>query len=148
LETIGVNERTPRPQVGVCSFLFSLFKCPTAYAEGRLCKRSVELIHRLLAALPDNALRRIDSLLKRLCQNLLICLVIGIIAGVVVAFILKGQLKTVRKQNQANVYVKPGSMQVTVHNDFFLYRDVTRTKKQSSSSSGSGSSRSTGGGSF
>ena len=81
-------------------------------------------------------------------KNLLICLVIGIIAGVVVAFVLKGQLKTVRKQNQANVYVKPGSMQVTVHNDFFLYRDVTRTKKQSSSSSGSGSSRSTGGGSF
>ena len=81
-------------------------------------------------------------------KNLLICLVIGIIAGVVVAFILKGQLKTVRKQNQANVYVKPGSMQVTVRNDFFLYRDVTRSKKQSSSSSGSGSSRSTGGGSF
>lgn len=81
-------------------------------------------------------------------KNLLICLVIGIIAGVVVAFILKGQLKTVRKQNQANVYVKPGSMQVTVHNDFFLYRNVTRTRKQSSSSSGSGSSRSTGGGSF
>ena len=69
-----MDERTPRPQVGVCSFLFSLFKCPTAYAEGRLCKRSVELIHRLLAAVPDNALRRIDSLLKRLCQNLLICL--------------------------------------------------------------------------
>jgi len=81
-------------------------------------------------------------------KNLAICLVIGIIAGVVVAFILKGQLKTVRKQNQANVYVKPGSMQVTVHNDLFLYRDVTRTKKQSSNSSGSGSSRSSGGGSF
>ena len=81
-------------------------------------------------------------------KNLLICLIIGIVAGVVVAFVLKGQLKTVRKQNQATVYVKPGSMQVTVRNDFFLYRDVTRTKKQSSSSSGSGSSRSTGGGSF
>lgn len=81
-------------------------------------------------------------------KNLLICLIIGIVAGVVVAFVLKGQLKTVRKQNQANVYVKPGSMQVTVRNDFFLYRDVTRTKKESSNSSGSGSSRSTGGGSF
>ena len=80
-------------------------------------------------------------------KNLLICLIIGIVAGVVVAFVLKGQLKTVRKQNQANVYVKPGSMQVTARNDFFLYRDVTRTKRQSSSSSG-GSSRSTGGGSF
>ena len=81
-------------------------------------------------------------------KNLLICLVIGIIAGVVVAFILKGQLKTVRIQDQASDYVKPGSMQVTVSNDFFLYRDVTRTKKESSSSSGSGSSRSTGGGKF
>lgn len=81
-------------------------------------------------------------------KNLLICLVIGIVAGAVVAFVLKGQLKTVRKQNQANVYVKPGSMQVTVRNDFFLYREVSKTKKESSSSSGSGSSRSTGGGSF
>ena len=81
-------------------------------------------------------------------KNLLICLIIGIVAGVVVAFVLKGQLKTVRKQNQANVYVKPGSMQVTVRNDFFLYREVSKSKKESSSSSGSGSSRSTGGGSF
>ena len=84
-------------------------------------------------------------------KNLLICLVIGIVAGVIVAFALKGQLKSVRKQNQANVYVKPGSMQVNVHRDLFLYRNVTRTKKASSSSSGGssgGSSRSTGGGSF
>ena len=81
-------------------------------------------------------------------KNLLICLIIGIVAGVVVAFVLKGQLKTVRKQNQANVYVKPGSMQVTVRNDFFLYREVSKSRKESSSSSGSGSSRSTGGGSF
>ena len=81
-------------------------------------------------------------------KNLVICLIIGIVAGLIVAFVLKGQLKTVRKQNQANVYVKPGSMQVTVHNDFFLYRDVTRTKKESSNSSSGGSSRSTGGGSF
>ena len=81
-------------------------------------------------------------------KNLVICLIIGIVAGLIVAFVLKGQLKTVRKQNQANVYVKPGSMQVTVHNDFFLYRDVTRTKKESSNSSSGGSSRSSGGGSF
>jgi len=82
-------------------------------------------------------------------KNLLICLVIGIIAGVVVAFILKGQLKTVRKQNQANVYVKPGSLQISVRRDLFLYRNVERRKKESSQSSGSsGSSRSTGGGSF
>ena len=79
-------------------------------------------------------------------------MMIGIAVGVIVALILKGQLKTVRAQNQANVYVKQGSMQLTVCNDMFLYRNVTRTQRQSSSSSGSsgssGSSRSIGGGSF
>ena len=78
-----------------------------------------------------------------------ICLVIGLVVGIIVALVLKGQLKTVRKQNQAQEYVKPGSMQLRLHSDLFLYRNVTRTKKESSSgSSKSGSSRSTGGGSF
>ena len=82
-------------------------------------------------------------------KKLGLCLVIGIIAGVIVAFILKAQLKSVRKKNEANVYVKPGSMELTVQNSYFLYRDVKRTKKESSSSSSSsGSSRNTGGGSF
>ena len=83
--------------------------------------------------------------------NLLTALLIGTIVGLITALVLKGQLKSVSKQNQANVYVRDGSMQVTTHNDFFLYRDVTRTKKESSSSSSgsrSGGSRSTGGGKF
>lgn len=82
-------------------------------------------------------------------KNLLIALVIGIAAGWIVTSILKGQLKSVRKQDQANVYVKQDSMNITAHSDIFLYRDVSRTKKSSSSSSsGGGSSRSSGGGSF
>ena len=82
-------------------------------------------------------------------KNLMISLVIGIAAGLIVAFILKGQLKTVRKQDQANVYVKQSSMNLTHQSDIYLYRTVSRTKKSSSSSSsGGGSSRSTGGGSF
>lgn len=83
-------------------------------------------------------------------RNILVCLIIGIVAGVVVALVLKGQLKTVRKQNQAHNYIRSGSMNVSVRNDVFLYRDVTKTKKASSSSSSgsSGGSRSTGGGSF
>jgi len=81
-------------------------------------------------------------------KNLLIAVVIGVIAGIVVAFVLKRQLKTVRKQNQANVYIKPGSMQLTASNDFFLYRTVNRSRKQSNSSGSSSSSRSVGGGKF
>ena len=83
--------------------------------------------------------------------NLLIALVVGLVAGVVTALVLKGQLKTVRQQRKADVYVKPGSMQLTTSNDFFLYRTLDRRKKESSSSGSSGSSgssRSVGGGSF
>lgn len=83
-------------------------------------------------------------------STLTISVVIGLILGLIVALILKGQLKSVRKQSAAHVYVKPGSMQITVHRDLFLYRNVTRTKKanNNSSSSRSGSSRSVGGGRF
>ena len=84
-------------------------------------------------------------------QNLLLALVIGLVAGLIVVLVMKSQLKSVRRQNQANVYVKSGSMQLTARSDLFLYRNVTRTRRQSSSSSGGsrgGGSRHVGGGSF
>ena len=85
-------------------------------------------------------------------KNLVISLIIGILAGLLVAFILKGQLKSVRKQDSARVYVKKGSMRLNYSRDIFLYRNVTCTKKQerveSSSSGSGGSTRSKGGGSF
>jgi uncharacterized protein len=84
-------------------------------------------------------------------KNLLIAVVIGVIIGCLVAFGLKAQLKSVRKQNRADAYVKSGSMHLTTSRDLFLYRNVTRTKREtnkSSSSSRSGGSRSVGGGSF
>lgn len=85
--------------------------------------------------------------------NLVIALAIGIVVGLIVAFVLKGQLKSVRMQERAHNYVKSGSMNIRVSNDLFLYKKVTRTKKESNDSSGSsrssgGSSRSKGGGSF
>ena len=82
-------------------------------------------------------------------KSLLLALAVGLLAGLITAFVLKGQLKSVYMQNQANVYVRSGSMQVTDSREFFLYREVRRVKKESSSSSSSsGSSRSTGGGKF
>lgn len=84
----------------------------------------------------------------RFGQNLLICLIVGLVIGLIVVLILKGQLKSVYMQNQANAYVKQGSMNITTCNDIFLYRNVTRTKRESNHSSGSGSSRKIGGGSF
>lgn len=85
----------------------------------------------------------------RFGKNLLIALIVGLVVGLIVAFALKAQLKSVRRQDQADAYVKPGSMQITRSSDYFLYRNVTRTKKESGGSSrGSGSSRNVGGGSF
>ena len=81
-------------------------------------------------------------------KNLIVALIVGVVAGIVVAFVLKKQLKSVRQQKQANVYIKSGSMQITASRDLFLYREVSRTQKQSSNSSGSGSSRNVGGGKF
>lgn len=83
-------------------------------------------------------------------QNFLICLVIGLVIGLITVFALKGQLKSVRKQNQANSYIKSGSMNLTACHDIFLYRNVSRSRKANNNSSGSrsGSSRSTGGGRF
>ena len=85
-------------------------------------------------------------------KNLAISLVIGMITGLIVVLVMKGQLKSVHKQYQANVYVKQGSMQLNYTRDIFLYRNVTRTKKQerveSGSSGSGGTARSKGGGSF
>ena len=85
-------------------------------------------------------------------KSFMISLVIGLISGLITAFVMKGQLKSVRKQDSARVYVKKGSMRLTYSRDFFLYRNVTRTKKQerveSTSSVSGGTARSKGGGSF
>lgn len=85
-------------------------------------------------------------------KNLAISLLIGIIAGLIVAFVLKAQLKSVHKQHTAHVYVKQGSMYVDRKYDIYLYRNVVRSKRQErdeSTSSGSGdTARSRGGGTF
>ena len=82
-------------------------------------------------------------------KSLAISLIVGVVIGLIVAFVLKGQLKSVHSQSRAQEYVKNGSMHVNLSNDMFLYRNVTRTRKQSSNSSGSGgTARSKGGGSF
>lgn len=82
--------------------------------------------------------------------NLIISLIIGLVIGLITAFVFKGQLKTVRPQNQADVYVRSGSMHLTQERDLYLYRTVTREAKQQDNdrSGGNSGSRSVGGGSF
>ena len=80
--------------------------------------------------------------------SLLISLGIGLVIALIATGSMKGKLKTVRMQKTANQYTRQGSMQITHSSDFFLYRTVNRTKRESSSSGSSGSSRNVGGGKF
>ncbi len=84
----------------------------------------------------------------QLGQTLLAAVVTGFVVGLIVALCLKRQLKSVRPQNRANVYMRPGSMRITQSGDYFMYRNVVRTPRPQNNSSSSGSSRNVGGRSF
>ncbi len=61
---------------------------------------------------------------------------VGILAGVVIAFlvmcVLKGQLTSVKKQEQAKEYIKKGSFRLTDSRDVFLYKRITKIEKPKS----------------
>lgn len=83
--------------------------------------------------------------------SLLVAFIIGLVVALIATGIMRGKLKSVRKQHTANQYTRPGSMQITKSTDLYLYSNVTRVRKaQTSTSSGSrsGGGRSVGGGSF
>lgn len=69
---------------------------------------------------------------------------ISLAAGFIVAFaavsVMKGKLKSVRRQHAANSYIKAGSVNITDSRDMFLYSKLDRRlKPQTSSGSGGGS---------
>lgn len=83
--------------------------------------------------------------------SLIIALVIGFVVAFIVTSIMKGQLNTIRSQSGATDYVKPGSMNITVVRDMYLYRNVIRRPKPQgggSSTHKSSSGRTHGGGGF
>ena len=75
-----------------------------------------------------------------------VALFIGFIIALIVVSSMKAKLKSVRFQPAANNYLKPGSLNVTLAQENFLYNTVTRTARpKESSSSGGGSHMSSGG---
>lgn len=78
--------------------------------------------------------------------------VIGLIAAAIVTGKMKGELKSVRMQSAASVYIKDNSLNITNSHDSFLYNTVTRVARpkenSSSRSSSSGSSHSSTHGKF
>ncbi len=74
-----------------------------------------------------------------------IALVVGFIIALIAVGSMKAKLKTVRYQPAANNYLKPGSLNVTLAQESFLYNTVTRTAKPKENSSSGGSHTSSGG---
>ena len=70
----------------------------------------------------------------------LISVVVALIVGGSYIFVLSREMNSVAPNNSARNYAVPGSMQLHNSNEFFLYRNVTKTKRETSSGSSGGSS--------
>lgn len=86
-----------------------------------------------------------DELKFDLGFNIIISVGIGLLIAFICVSVMKGKLKSVRSQSKADNYLKNGSLNITNSRDYFLYRTVTKTKKESNNSSGSSRSTSSGG---
>ena len=81
-------------------------------------------------------------------KNLLIALGVGLAIGLIVVLVMLSQLKSVKPKHGATEYTKAEGMKMTRSSDLFLYRTVSRIRREtdSSSSHGGGGSRGGGGG--
>ena len=70
---------------------------------------------------------------------------IGLFIALIAVSSMKAKLKSVRFQPAASNYLKPGSLNVTLSQESFLYNTVNRTARPKESSSGGGSHTSSGG---
>lgn len=69
-----------------------------------------------------------------------VAVVVGLIAAIIVTMIFKRQLTSVNFQRNADSYVERNSIRVTQSQNIFLYKTLSKTRRESSSSGGSGSS--------
>ena len=72
-------------------------------------------------------------------SRIFVPLVIGFGIGLITVSVMKEQLKSVRYKSGAADYVKSGSLNITSSYDRFLWRNVSRVRRQSNNSSGGGS---------
>ncbi len=78
-------------------------------------------------------------------KRLIISLIVGVVIALIVCMSMRSQLNSVRTQTEAMDYVRKGSFRITNSSDVFLYKTVSRIKREPSSSSSGGSHHSGGG---
>jgi len=80
-----------------------------------------------------------EELAKHRIGSTIGSLVFALIIAFIVTLIWKRQLKTVRGDNLAHAYIRPGSMVVTKKQDIFLYRNIHKEPRPKNESKGGGS---------
>ena len=65
-------------------------------------------------------------------ETIFICVIIGVLIGLITVLAMKSQLKSVHKRSDAHDYLAPGSMQLHLSTDRYLYENTTRTPKPKS----------------
>ncbi len=82
---------------------------------------------------------------KRIALEVGVSLVLGFLLAFIPTAVMSSKMNNVRMQDSAANYAVPGSMNVAIQKDIFLFNTVTRTKRvKESSSSGSGGTSSSG----
>ncbi len=64
--------------------------------------------------------------------RLFVCLAIGFTVSLVVTSVMKGKLRTVRKNDYANYYIEPDGFSLTVCDDVFRYKETEKRRIQRS----------------
>ena len=70
-------------------------------------------------------------------SRIVIPVIFGLIVGLITVSSMKSQLNSVKSKPDASDYVKSGSLNVSTSYEQFLFRNVTKTRRESSSSGGS-----------
>ncbi len=69
-------------------------------------------------------------------KQIVICAIIGITIGFIGVSSMKSGMKTVKAKTNAREYMVSGSLEISEKHDTFLYRNISRVKRQNNSSSG------------
>ena len=76
--------------------------------------------------------------MNRATRLLPIFLVVGLAIGAIVAFVFKGQMRTVRRKSGASSYIRDGSFNLSRVQDIYLYTTTTRRRIQTDNNRGGG----------
>ena len=68
--------------------------------------------------------------------KIMVSLVVGVIAGFIGVSIMKSGMRTIRQNNAASDYTVRDSMNLSSQKDIYLYRTVTKTRRQTENTSG------------